>query len=432
MADKEDVIVPLPSAPLVNLATNATLQPPLSRRGYGPGLIIITPNPPPPDHAKKQRIISTVNPGSLDPLPQKKWAEEGYAVVQIEFEDGKQASDDWSIEVGLGCAIAALQKLDRCDVNETFALIVYGTPSDYTSGFATKLKSAYEAESKLVAAVCFSLDWDLSLKPELIHITGETEPPQHASPPSARPHTRQHHYASAKSSSFVLPDSPDFHYTSASTSHTRSLSFLKAQLGGPIYDLEAIWDEHTALEFATRSVAQTMGTMVDEPYVNHVPTIAGGIGREALTKFYRNHFIFNNPEDMALELVSRTVGVNRVVDEFIAVCTHDRVIDWLLPGVPPTGKVLRMPFVSVVNIRGDRLYHEHIHWDQGTVLRQLGLLPEYLPFPYALPGGRTPAPGKKFEYRVPVAGYDTASKLQGEGQVQSNEMLGFEVREIDV
>jgi hypothetical protein len=100
-------------------------------------------------------------------------------------------------------------------------------------------------------------------------------------------------------------------------------------MGGPYFDLEAIWDEHTRYEFADRSVEETMATMVDEPYVNHVPTLTGGIGREKLTRFYRDHFIFSNPDDAALELVSRTVGIDRVVDEFLFNCTHDRVIDWL-------------------------------------------------------------------------------------------------------
>lgn len=72
-----------------------------------------------------------------------------------------------------------------------------------------------------------------------------------------------------------------------------------------------------------------MGTMVQEPYVNHIPTMTGGIGRERLTAFYRHHFIFNNPADTAMELVSRTVGVDRVIDEFVFSFTHDKVIDWL-------------------------------------------------------------------------------------------------------
>jgi carboxymethylenebutenolidase len=85
-----------------------------------------------------------------------------------------------------------------------------------------------------------------------------------------------------------------------------------------------------------------------------------------------------------------------------------------------------VPFTAVVNIRGDRLYHEHISWDQGTLLRQLGLLPEYLPFPYALPDGRTADAG--FEYRVPVAGKETAVKMRDRHGVESNQMFSYEVR----
>jgi carboxymethylenebutenolidase len=92
---------------------------------------------------------------------------------------------------------------------------------------------------------------------------------------------------------------------------------------------------------------------------------------------------------------------------------------------------VRIPFTSVVNIRGDRLYHEHIAWDQASVLRQLGLLPEYLPFPYPLPDGRVPAKGKRFEYRVPASGVDTARKMEDENSAVSNEMLGFDIREVD-
>lgn len=104
-----------------------------------------------------------------------------------------------------------------------------------------------------------------------------------------------------------------------------------------------------------------------------------------------------------------------------------------IPGIPPTGKKLSIPFTSVVNMRGDRLFHEHISWDQGTVLRQLGLMPEYLPFPYPVPGedeedgsGRQ----RRWEYRVPVAGVETAQKLVDEHAVPSNGMLEFAVREV--
>lgn len=85
----------------------------------------------------------------------------------------------------------------------------------------------------------------------------------------------------------------------------------------------------------------------------------------------------------------------------------------------------------MVNIRGDRLYHEHIAWDQATVLVQLGLMPPYLPYPYALADGSLPGPGKKFEYRVPAAGAECASKLQNEHLVASNGMFEYGVREVD-
>lgn len=102
-----------------------------------------------------------------------------------------------------------------------------------------------------------------------------------------------------------------------------------------------------------------------------------------------------------------------------------------LPGVPPTGKHVEIAFTSIVNVRGDRLFHEHIAWDQATVLRQLGLMPEYLPFPYALPDGQKAAEGKHFEYRVPTAGVETARKLVDESAVESNGMFEFAVREVD-
>ena len=84
----------------------------------------------------------------------------------------------------------------------------------------------------------------------------------------------------------------------------------------------------------------------------------------------------------------------------------------------------------MVNIRGDRLYHEHIAWDQGSVLRQIGLLPEYLPFPYPLPDGNTASAGKALEYRVPVGGIETANKMRDRNVIQSNEMFEFKVREV--
>lgn len=83
-------------------------------------------------------------------------------------------------------------------------------------------------------------------------------------------------YSETKSAGFIIPGHPDYRHSSANVAHTRALTFLQKHLGGPYFDLEKIWEEHTEYEFAFRSVARTMGTMVQEPYVNNVPTVSRG------------------------------------------------------------------------------------------------------------------------------------------------------------
>jgi carboxymethylenebutenolidase len=149
---------------------------------------------------------------------------------------------------------------------------------------------------------------------------------------------------------------------------------------GPHYDLSALWDRHTELEFGVRSAEETMKTMVAEPYVNHIPTMTGGVGYRDLLRFYKNHFIPKTPQDTKLVPISRTIGADRIVDEMLFSFTHDIEIDWMLPGVAPTGKYVEVPLIAIVRFRGDKLYNEHIYWDQASVLVQIGLLdPALLP-----------------------------------------------------
>ena len=133
-------------------------------------------------------------------------------------------------------------------------------------------------------------------------------------------------------------------------------------------------------EFETRDVDATMATMVPAPYVNHVPTMTGGVGHDQLKRFYKYHFIGGNPPDTGLTPVSRTVGADQIVDEMIFSFTHTSEVDWMLPGVPPTGRKVEIPLVAIVQFVGDKVAHEHIYWDQASVLVQVGLLdPKGLP-----------------------------------------------------
>jgi len=186
-----------------------------------------------------------------------------------------------------------------------------------------------------------------------------------------------HSYAADRG--FDNPNLAAFDRSAHWLAKSRSLAALRGALG-PVYDLAKLWEAHLYSEFAERNVDVSMATMVDEPYVLVVPTVTGGTGKERLHRWYSNHFHFQNPTDTTIVPISRTVGSDRLVDEFVFCFTHDRVMDWLLPNVAPTGKYLEVPMIAVVNFRGAKLYHEHIWWDQATVLVQAGLLdPSGLP-----------------------------------------------------
>jgi carboxymethylenebutenolidase len=148
----------------------------------------------------------------------------------------------------------------------------------------------------------------------------------------------------------------------------------------PAPDIGAVFDEHVAAEFVDLDLDATMATMTDEPYVNHVPVMTGGVGREDVRSFYGQHFIGKWPADIEITPVSRTVGEKQVVDELVLSFTHDIEMPQLLPGVAPTGRHVRLAFCVVVGFENGKVAHEHIYWDQASLLTQVGLLdPNELP-----------------------------------------------------
>ncbi len=145
-------------------------------------------------------------------------------------------------------------------------------------------------------------------------------------------------------------------------------------------DLAGVFDEHVKLEFQDQDLEGTMQTMTDDPYVHCVPTLTGGIGYDALYDFYKHRFVGHWPADTTITPVARTVGHDRVVDEMVISFTHDQVMDYILPGVPPTGRHVDIAHVVVMRFEDGKIAHEHIYWDQASVLVQVGLLdPQGLP-----------------------------------------------------
>jgi len=199
---------------------------------------------------------------------------------------------------------------------------------------------------------------------------------------------------------FNTPGRDSYDKPASQMAHSRSIAAFRRVLG-PHHNLSELWDTHCYHEFATRDVNATMATMVSEPYVNHIPTMTGGVGYHHLKRFYTHHFVNSNPDDTKLIPVSRTIGSDRVVDEMVFCFTHTREIDWMLPGLEPTGKYVEVPLVAIVCFRGDKLYHEHIYWDQASVLVQIGKLESS---------------------DLPVAGIETAKKLIDEN-LPSNALM---------
>jgi carboxymethylenebutenolidase len=143
---------------------------------------------------------------------------------------------------------------------------------------------------------------------------------------------------------------------------------------------DLVFDDHVAAEFVHLDLEATMATMTDDPYVNHVPVMTGGVGADAVREFYGTHFIGKWPQDTAITPVSRTVGERQVVDELVLSFTHDIEMPQLLPGVAPTGRPVRLAFCVVVGFEDGKVSHEHIYWDQASLLAQIGLIdPEALP-----------------------------------------------------
>src|SRR5207237_1140553 len=144
--------------------------------------------------------------------------------------------------------------------------------------------------------------------------------------------------------------------------------------------LSNLWDEHMRHEFATHNTEDTLATMVEDAYVNHIPVLTVRVGKDALREFYSKRFIPQMPPDTEVTPVSRTIGADQLVDEMIFKFTHTVRMDWMLPGIPPTGKRVEVPLVAIVQFRDGKLAHEHIYWDQASVLVQIGLLdPAKLP-----------------------------------------------------
>lgn len=259
-ASPNEVAPPLPSAPAIAIGPSSVLQPPLSRRGSGPGLIVILPS----SSSVTPRPATVEKP--LDPEPLQKWAEESFAVVAITLpanEMEELTGDDATVSDVVNQireGVEALKAHDKVDTKDKFGLIIYDeviVPSLLLDaerlqehGIAGIITFSESAPDSTAASVLPLLSHtSIPPPPKLEETNGNSSDIKVHSYPGTTPH-------------FVLPSAAAYDNASASMAHTRSLVFLRKHLGGPHFDLEAIWEEHCYWEFVGRSVAKTMATMV--------------------------------------------------------------------------------------------------------------------------------------------------------------------------
>jgi carboxymethylenebutenolidase len=136
----------------------------------------------------------------------------------------------------------------------------------------------------------------------------------------------------------------------------------------------ASWQQHTYAEFVLKDADAALATMTEHPYVFIIPSGIARVSRAAVHEFYANQFLPNIPPDLEITSLSQTFGTDRIAEEMVIRFTHTIDVDWMLPGLPATGRRVEFALVGVIQFEAGKVANEHLYWDQATVLSQLGVL----------------------------------------------------------
>ena len=136
----------------------------------------------------------------------------------------------------------------------------------------------------------------------------------------------------------------------------------------------ATWQQHTYAEFVLKDADAALATMTENPYVLFIASGVVRVGRAAVREYYADKFLPNIPPDLEVTTLSQTLGDDRIAEEMAVRFTHTIDMDWLLPGVRPTGRKAEFIVAVFIQFDGGKIAHEHAYWDQATVLSQLGVL----------------------------------------------------------
>lgn len=345
------------------------------------------------------RLWITADGDSFDEVIFQYWREEGYDVTYLPYSGGGQAYKD---------ALKTLH-LDL-ELGETYALVAYGEAASVC------LKTAIKPMPKLCALAAYYPTIPLPPKtvyPPLLQVVVHMTTSQPMKPAFK-------HYEYEARPGFAEHNNVNYNAVEAGLAWSRTLGCVRKGFRREA-DLEEPWVENLKGKYNSDRTREdegalaTIKTMINTvPHVTHVPTLTGGIGMKDLRDFYRAYFIPSLVPDFKIRLISRTMGVDRVADEMVVSFTHTDEIDWILPGVPPTDKKVEIAMVSIVGVRGGKLTHEHVYWDQASVLVQVGLLD-----PKIMPGARN----TQGLANLPVVGVESARQILDVKKERYNKLL---------
>lgn len=331
------------------------------------------------------------------------WQAEGFETKHIPFYPAQQQEFSNTLK----------NLHENLKLGETFAILAYGDAA------TAVLRTALKPVPRCTAIIAFypgilpgaGHKFPSQLRVQ-IHVGGDQSAP--------RPEMcawELYRYSNCKAG-FAEPGRQSYQHVEAELGFSRALSGVRKSFKQDVdieSVVEAVWNakyEEDVPERGSMAVVQNMSQ--NSAHVSIVPTLEGGVGRKKLEEFYREFFIPSLVEDFGTRLLSRTVGVDRVVDEMIVSFTHSDEVDWMLPGVPATNKRVEVAVVSIVAVRGGKLVSEHMYWDQASVLVQVGLLD-----PKVVPKNMKSQGLKK----LPVVGAEGARQLVDVKQERYNDLL---------
>ncbi|KAL0259518.1 hypothetical protein SLS55_005255 [Diplodia seriata] len=220
---------------------------------------------------------------------------------------------------------------------------------------------------------------------------------------------------------FAEHDLEEYDKVADAVAWSRSLDTIRRGFSAEL-DIETVWEENEEHKFRTPNSAKLLSTMTDlrKPHVTFTPTMTGAKGKEDLARFYNEYFLpsisprADPPTGLKTRLISRTIGVDRIVDELLISFKHVQSMPWILPGIPPTNLPVEIVLVNIVALRGAKIYSEHVYWDQAAVLVQVGLLDiEDVPEHWR----------KKGVKELPIVGEESARKVLDEDREPWNELI---------